>query len=194
MRGLTRNPNGVGICVEFGFVFGAPSPSRRLGNLLRRFLRCSPKSATSKLRSTGALARAFATIAVRIPFSRPAPIIFFDPSPRGKDSCSAEVPVPARHRDELPGRPPAGGQRLPDRRRHGEFVLIDIGYDDTVDEIIELIRQMDFNLSTVQDDHRHPRRRRPHPGAQARPRSCSRRKIAAHPLTRRSRSRPATRS
>ena len=30
----------------------------------------------------------------------------------------------------------------------GEFVLIDIGFEDTVDEIIELIRQMDFNLST----------------------------------------------
>src|SRR5215467_6382681 len=29
-----------------------------------------------------------------------------------------------------------------------EFVLIDIGYLETVDEIIELIRQMDFNLST----------------------------------------------
>jgi glyoxylase-like metal-dependent hydrolase (beta-lactamase superfamily II) len=29
-----------------------------------------------------------------------------------------------------------------------EFVLIDIGYLDTVEEIIELIRQMDFNLST----------------------------------------------
>src|SRR5947208_13622171 len=29
-----------------------------------------------------------------------------------------------------------------------EFLLIDIGYLDTVDEIIELIRQMDFNLST----------------------------------------------
>ena len=29
-----------------------------------------------------------------------------------------------------------------------EFVLIDIGYLDTVDEIVELIRQMDFNLST----------------------------------------------
>jgi glyoxylase-like metal-dependent hydrolase (beta-lactamase superfamily II) len=29
-----------------------------------------------------------------------------------------------------------------------EFVLIDIGYEDTVDEIVELIRQMDFNLST----------------------------------------------
>ncbi len=29
-----------------------------------------------------------------------------------------------------------------------EFLLIDIGYLDTVDEIIDLIRQMDFNLST----------------------------------------------
>src|SRR5436305_104789 len=29
-----------------------------------------------------------------------------------------------------------------------EFLLIDIGYLDTVDDIVELIRQMDFNLST----------------------------------------------
>jgi hydroxyacylglutathione hydrolase len=29
-----------------------------------------------------------------------------------------------------------------------EFLLIDIGFSDTVDEIVELIRQMDFNLST----------------------------------------------
>src|SRR5262245_26716563 len=29
-----------------------------------------------------------------------------------------------------------------------EFVLIDVGWLDTVDEIVELIRQMDFNLST----------------------------------------------
>lgn len=29
-----------------------------------------------------------------------------------------------------------------------EFLLIDIGYLDTVEEIVELIRQMDFNLST----------------------------------------------
>lgn len=29
----------------------------------------------------------------------------------------------------------------------GEFVMIDIGYEDTVDEIIDLIRRMDFNLS-----------------------------------------------
>src|SRR5437764_1119235 len=28
-----------------------------------------------------------------------------------------------------------------------EFLLIDIGYLETVDEIVELIRQMDFNLS-----------------------------------------------
>src|ERR1700737_1279239 len=28
-----------------------------------------------------------------------------------------------------------------------QFVLIDIGFLDTVDEIVELIRQMDFNLS-----------------------------------------------
>src|SRR5579864_2650770 len=31
-----------------------------------------------------------------------------------------------------------------------EFLLIDIGYLDTVDEIVELIRQMDFNLSRCQ--------------------------------------------
>src|SRR5438045_330971 len=29
-----------------------------------------------------------------------------------------------------------------------EFALIDIGFEDTVDEIVELIRQMDFNLSS----------------------------------------------
>src|SRR5437868_1010208 len=29
-----------------------------------------------------------------------------------------------------------------------EFLLIDVGYLDTIDEIIELIRQMDFSLST----------------------------------------------
>src|SRR5262245_60350071 len=29
-----------------------------------------------------------------------------------------------------------------------EFVLIDIGFEDTVAEIIDLIRRMDFNLST----------------------------------------------
>src|ERR1700688_4269847 len=31
-----------------------------------------------------------------------------------------------------------------------EFLLIDIGWQDTVDEIVELIRQMDFNLSRCQ--------------------------------------------
>src|SRR6266550_4127172 len=29
-----------------------------------------------------------------------------------------------------------------------EFLLIDIGYIDTVNEIVDLVRQMDFNLST----------------------------------------------
>src|SRR5262245_52167054 len=29
-----------------------------------------------------------------------------------------------------------------------EFILIDIGYEDSVAEIVDLIRQMDFNLST----------------------------------------------
>src|SRR5262245_25374724 len=29
-----------------------------------------------------------------------------------------------------------------------EFLLIDIGYLETVDDIVEMIRQMDFNLST----------------------------------------------
>jgi glyoxylase-like metal-dependent hydrolase (beta-lactamase superfamily II) len=29
-----------------------------------------------------------------------------------------------------------------------EFLLIDIGFEETVDEIVELVRQMDFNLST----------------------------------------------
>src|SRR3954471_2766255 len=29
-----------------------------------------------------------------------------------------------------------------------EFLLIDVGYLDTVEEIVEMIRQMDFNLST----------------------------------------------
>ena len=28
-----------------------------------------------------------------------------------------------------------------------EWILIDIGYEETVDEIVELVRQMDFNLS-----------------------------------------------
>src|SRR6266849_2427832 len=33
-----------------------------------------------------------------------------------------------------------------------EFVLIDIGYLETVEEIVELIRQMDFNFSTCKVD------------------------------------------
>ena len=30
----------------------------------------------------------------------------------------------------------------------GEFLLIDIGFEEAVDEIVEMVRQMDFNLST----------------------------------------------
>src|ERR1700688_607368 len=32
----------------------------------------------------------------------------------------------------------------------GEYVLIDIGFEDSVDDIVELIRQMDFSLSKCQ--------------------------------------------
>src|SRR5262245_60723537 len=61
-----------------------------------------------------------------------------------------------------------------------EFLLIDIGYLDNVDDIVELIRKMDFNLSTCKmliathadADHS--------PGA-ARAREMLRTKIAAHP-------------
>ena len=37
-----------------------------------------------------------------------------------------------------------------------EWLLIDIGYEETVEEIIELIREMDFPLSPVQNARRHP--------------------------------------
>jgi glyoxylase-like metal-dependent hydrolase (beta-lactamase superfamily II) len=63
-----------------------------------------------------------------------------------------------------------------------EFALIDIGYLDTVDEIIELIRQMDFNLShckmiiATHADADHIQG-----GAHAR--ELLRTKVAAHPLT-----------
>ncbi len=43
-----------------------------------------------------------------------------------------------------------------------EWVLIDIGYLDTVDEIIELIRQLDFPSGALQDAGRDPRRRGSH--------------------------------
>src|SRR5215207_11770922 len=33
---------------------------------------------------------------------------------------------------------------------NGEYILIDIGFEDSVDDIVELIRQMDFSLSKCQ--------------------------------------------
>ena len=33
---------------------------------------------------------------------------------------------------------------------NGDYVLIDIGFEDSVDDIVELIRQMDFSLSKCQ--------------------------------------------
>jgi hydroxyacylglutathione hydrolase len=63
-----------------------------------------------------------------------------------------------------------------------EFLLIDVGYEDTVDEIVELIRQMDFNLSTCKmiiathadADHIQGLRRA---------RELLRAKVAAHPMS-----------
>jgi hydroxyacylglutathione hydrolase len=46
-----------------------------------------------------------------------------------------------------------------------EWLLIDIGYEETVDEIVEMIRQMDFPLSQCKYADRHARRRRSHSGA-----------------------------
>jgi glyoxylase-like metal-dependent hydrolase (beta-lactamase superfamily II) len=63
-----------------------------------------------------------------------------------------------------------------------EFILIDIGYLDTVDEIIELIRQMDFNLSTCKmiiATHADA----DHIQGIARAKELLKTKIAAHPLT-----------
>jgi glyoxylase-like metal-dependent hydrolase (beta-lactamase superfamily II) len=63
-----------------------------------------------------------------------------------------------------------------------EFLLIDIGYLDTVDEIIELIRQMDFNLSTckmVIATHADA----DHIQGLARAKELLRTKTAAHPLS-----------
>lgn len=63
-----------------------------------------------------------------------------------------------------------------------EFALIDIGYLDTVDEIVELIRQMDFNLSTckmVIATHADA----DHVQGIARARDLLKTKIAAHPLS-----------
>src|SRR5438445_7160158 len=63
-----------------------------------------------------------------------------------------------------------------------EFLLIDIGYLDTVEEIIELIRQMDFNLSTckmVIATHADA----DHIQGAARARELLKTKVAAHPLS-----------
>src|SRR5437016_5638989 len=63
-----------------------------------------------------------------------------------------------------------------------EFLLIDIGYLDTVEEIIELIRQMDFNLSTCKmiiATHADA----DHIQGIARARELLKTRVAAHPLT-----------
>src|SRR2546429_6481597 len=63
-----------------------------------------------------------------------------------------------------------------------EFVLIDIGYLDTVEEIIELIRRMDFNLSTckmIVATHADA----DHIQGVARARELLRTKVAAHPFS-----------
>src|SRR3954453_17342174 len=63
-----------------------------------------------------------------------------------------------------------------------EFLLIDIGYLDSVEEIVELIRQMDFNLSTckmVIATHADA----DHIQGIARARELLKTKVAAHPST-----------
>jgi glyoxylase-like metal-dependent hydrolase (beta-lactamase superfamily II) len=63
-----------------------------------------------------------------------------------------------------------------------EFLLIDIGYLDTVEEIIELIRQMDFNLSTckmVIATHADA----DHIQGLARAKELLKTRVAAHPLS-----------
>ena len=63
-----------------------------------------------------------------------------------------------------------------------EFVLIDIGYLDTVDEIVELIRKMDFNLSKckmIVATHADA----DHIQGIAHARELLKTKVAAHPLT-----------
>src|SRR5438093_566869 len=63
-----------------------------------------------------------------------------------------------------------------------EFLLIDIGYLDTVAEIVELIRQMDFNLSTCKmliATHADA----DHIQGAAHARELLRTKVAAHPLS-----------
>src|SRR5262249_13146736 len=61
-----------------------------------------------------------------------------------------------------------------------EFLLIDIGYLDTVGDIVELIRQMDFNLSTCKmliATHADA----DHVQGMTRARELLRSKVAAHP-------------
>jgi hydroxyacylglutathione hydrolase len=63
-----------------------------------------------------------------------------------------------------------------------EFVLIDIGYLDTVEEIVDLIRRMDFNLSTckmVIATHADA----DHIQGLARSKELLKTQVAAHPLT-----------
>src|SRR3954471_6510601 len=63
-----------------------------------------------------------------------------------------------------------------------EFVLIDIGYLESVDEIIDLIRRMDFNLSTCKmiiATHADA----DHIQGIAHARDLLKTKVAAHPLT-----------
>ena len=63
-----------------------------------------------------------------------------------------------------------------------EFLLIDVGYLDTVDEIVELIRQMDFNLSTCKmiiATHADA----DHIQGLARAKELLKTKVAAHPLS-----------
>src|SRR5437899_9620287 len=63
-----------------------------------------------------------------------------------------------------------------------EFLLIDIGYLDTVDEIVELIRKMDFNLSTCKmiiATHADA----DHVQGITRARDLLKTKVAAHPLS-----------
>ncbi|MCI0683414.1 MAG: MBL fold metallo-hydrolase [Gemmataceae bacterium] len=63
-----------------------------------------------------------------------------------------------------------------------EFILIDIGYLETVDEIVEMIRKMDFNLShckMIVATHADA----DHIQGIARAKELLRTKVAAHPLT-----------
>ena len=62
----------------------------------------------------------------------------------------------------------------------GEFLLIDVGFEDAVEEIVELIRRMDFNLSTCQlliATHADA----DHVQGAARARELLKTKVAAHP-------------